>query len=115
MDCYLEEISKENFSQKIKSEENSIVLVDFYATWCGPCRIIAPQLENLAKELKGVVTIYKFNIDSDADIPSKYEVTAVPTLIFFFNGKEEAREVGLCNIQTIKDRILKIQKQNKNG
>jgi thioredoxin 1 len=70
------------------------VLVDFYADWCGPCQMLAPQLEDLAKEVEGKVDIIKVNVDQFNAIAARYNVYSIPTLILFENGKMSAQSVG---------------------
>ena len=70
------------------------VLVDFWAEWCGPCRMIAPALEELSSELGEKVTIAKLNIDDNPNTPAKYGVRGIPTMILFKNGAPAATKVG---------------------
>jgi len=70
------------------------VLVDFWAEWCGPCKQIAPALEELAKELAGKVTVTKLNIDDNPSTPGKYGVRGIPTLMLFKNGEVAATKIG---------------------
>ena len=70
------------------------VLVDFWAEWCGPCKMIGPALEELSEELGERVTIAKINIDENPDAPAKYGVRGIPTMILFKNGAEAAKQVG---------------------
>jgi thioredoxin 1 len=70
------------------------VLVDFWAEWCGPCRMIAPALEELSNELGAKVTIAKLNIDDNPDAPAKYGVRGIPTMILFKDGAPAATKVG---------------------
>ena len=70
------------------------VLVDFWAEWCGPCRMIAPALEELSNELGEQVTIVKLNIDENPEAPGKYGVRGIPTMILFKNGAPAATKVG---------------------
>jgi len=70
------------------------VLVDFWAEWCGPCKMIAPALEEISTELGDKVTIAKLNIDDNPDAPSKYGVRGIPTMILFKNGAPAATKVG---------------------
>jgi thioredoxin 1 len=79
-------------NQVLKSDEP--VLVDFYANWCGPCKMIAPYLEELATEYKGKVKIAKLNVDENSDSAMKYGVRSIPTLILFKNGQQESMIVG---------------------
>ena len=70
------------------------VLVDFWAEWCGPCRMIAPALEEIAADLGEKVTIAKINIDENPDTPGKYGVRGIPTMLLFNNGEVVAQKVG---------------------
>jgi len=70
------------------------VLVDFWAEWCGPCKMIAPILEDLASDLAGKVTIAKVNVDENPQTPSKYGVHGIPTLMLFKNGQVTATKIG---------------------
>ena len=70
------------------------VLVDFWAEWCGPCRMIAPALEELSNELGEQVTIVKLNIDENPEVPGKYGVRGIPTMILFKDGAPAATKVG---------------------
>ena len=70
------------------------VLVDFWAEWCGPCKMIAPALDELADDLGGRVTVAKLNIDENPQTPTKYNVRGIPTLILFKNGQVAATKIG---------------------
>jgi thioredoxin 1 len=71
------------------------VLVDFWAEWCGPCRMVGPIVEQLAQSLEGKVKVFKLNVDQNQEIAMKYNVQSIPTLVIFKNGKEIARTIGL--------------------
>lgn len=89
----LKEFGDQNFeSEVIKS--NTPVLVDFWATWCGPCRAIAPHVEALAEQFKGQLTVGKLDIDQNPGAPSRYGVRGVPTLILFKGGMPVDQLVG---------------------
>lgn len=70
------------------------VLVDFWAEWCGPCKMINPILQEVAHERQGKLTVVKINIDENSETPARYGVRGIPTLILFKNGKIEATKVG---------------------
>jgi thioredoxin 1 len=79
-------------AQVLRSQ--SPVLVDFWAEWCGPCKMIAPHLDELARDLGGRVTVAKLNIDENPQTPMKYGVRGIPTLILFKNGQVAATKIG---------------------
>jgi thioredoxin 1 len=81
------------------------VVVDFWAEWCGPCRMIAPALDNLASEMQDKITIAKVNIDENPGIPTKYGVRGVPTLMIFRDGQVAATKVGALPQSKIKEWI----------
>ncbi len=70
------------------------VLIDFWAEWCGPCKMIAPMLDEIASEYQGKVTIAKLNIDENPKTPQRFNVRGIPTLILFKNGQVEGQKVG---------------------
>jgi thioredoxin 1 len=86
-------VTDDNFSTEVLSAEGP-VLVDFWAEWCGPCRMIGPALEELSVELGEKVTIVKLNIDDSPVTPARYGVRGIPTMILFKNGEPAATKVG---------------------
>jgi thioredoxin 1 len=89
----LTQVSDDSFEADVLNAAGP-VLVDFWAEWCGPCKQIAPMLEEMAKELEGRVTIAKVNIDHNPQTPSKYGVRGIPTLILFKDGQVAGTKVG---------------------
>ena len=86
-------VTDQSFSTDVLGAEGP-VLVDFWAEWCGPCRIIAPALEEIASELGEKVTIAKLNIDDHPDAPARYGVRGIPTMILFKGGSPAATKIG---------------------
>jgi len=82
------------------------VLVDFWAPWCGPCKAIAPILEELAVELAGKVQIAKLNVDENDGVAAEYGVRAIPTMLLFKDGKQIEQFVGMMPKATLKEKIL---------
>jgi len=92
-------ITDDNFEETIKN--NTLVLVDFWATWCGPCRALAPTIDELAQEYVGKVLIGKLDVDKNPATAEKLQVFSIPTMIIFKNGQEIDRLVGLCTKTSI--------------
>ncbi len=86
-------VSDDSFEADVLKAENT-VLVDFWAEWCGPCKVIAPALEEIANEMNGRLTVAKMNIDDNPLTPQKYGVRGIPTLMLFKNGEVAATKVG---------------------
>lgn len=94
----VKEGNAEDFDQDIQSGK---VLVEFYGPWCGPCKRLAPVLDQVGNELEGTVSIVKINTDKWTDLTQKYNIQGLPTLIFFENGKEQKRVSGFRNKQEV--------------
>jgi thioredoxin 1 len=100
------EFTDANFQTEVL-DSDQLVLVDFWATWCGPCRQIAPVIEELSKEYSGSVKIGKLDVDSNRDSAMKYQVTSIPTLMLFKNGEIVDKVLGAqpkAALQTMIDR-----------
>lgn len=100
----IKEFTEENFGIEVLGN-TGIVLVDFWAEWCGPCRRLAPIIEELAKEYAGQITVGKLNVDGAQRIAGQYGILSIPTLAFFVNGQPVERMVGLHSKELIKQKI----------
>ena len=98
-------VTDANFEETIKN--NKVVLIDFWANWCGPCRALAPTIVELAKEYSGKVFVGKLDVDENSATAERFQVFSIPTMILFKEGKEAERLVGLCPKNRITETLLK--------
>ncbi len=98
-------INKDNFNEIIVKGDKP-VLVDFFATWCGPCKMLSPILEQIEQEMSDKILVAKIDIDECMDIAQEYGIMSVPTMILFQNGAETARAVGFRQKSQIEDMII---------
>ncbi len=97
-------INEANFKDEVINSDIP-VLVDFWASWCGPCKMLAPVIEQVADELSGSVKVCKVNVDDCPDLAAEYRVVSIPTLVVFENGSEKKRSVGLVSKSELKKMI----------
>ena len=97
-------VGNNTFDQEVL-KASTVVMVDFWATWCGPCKIVAPVVEELAKEYEGKAKFAKVNTDENADLASKYNIRGIPTLIFFKDGEIKDQIVGAVPKAQLKSKI----------
>jgi len=98
------EITEKNFDAEVMSS-NIPVLIDFWAVWCAPCKMIAPIIENLATEYSGKLKVGKCDVDANQSIAIKYGIRSIPTLLIFKNGEVVQQIVGALPKQTIKAKV----------
>lgn len=94
----------ENFKAEVEDSAEA-VLVDFWAPWCGPCRMVGPMLEEISKEYEGKIKIGKISVDDNPVTTSKFGVRSIPTLLFFKEGKVVDQAIGALPKKAIKDKI----------
>lgn len=99
-------INKNNFNSEVL-EEKKPVIVDFWATWCGPCKMIAPELEKLANEYSDKVKVGKINVDEQEELAMQFNIEVIPTLVLFENGKETKRISGFFDKEELVEKLLK--------
>lgn len=98
------ELTKDNFKEEVLDSDKP-VLVDFWATWCMPCKMIAPIVNEISNEYNGKCKVAKLNIDDAMEIATKFGVMNIPTIILFKNGKEFTRIVGVASKESILKKI----------
>jgi thioredoxin 1 len=101
-------VTDENYSELLNGDKP--VVLDFWAEWCGPCRTVAPIIDELAKEYEGRVEIGKVDVDENDDIVSKYGIRNVPTVLFFKGGKVVDKQVGAAGKEALVEKIDKLFK-----
>jgi thioredoxin 1 len=104
MSKYIVHVSDESFEEEVLKSTGP-VLIEYWAEWCGPCKMIAPILEELAGEYGGKIKVAKFNIDDNPVTPPKYGIRGIPTLMLFKNGNVEATKVGAVSKSQLADFI----------
>jgi len=105
----VKEINQKQLKDEVISN-SKIVLVDFYADWCMPCKMMAPVLENLSNDYESEVTVLKINTDQNEQASRAFEIFSIPTLIFFRNGKMATRLVGFNSAEKIMETARRLNK-----
>lgn len=98
------ELTDSNFQNEVLDLQG-VALVDFWAEWCGPCKLIGPVIEELAGEFEGKALIGKLNVDDNRDVATQYGIMSIPTLLFFKNGEVVSKHVGLASKGDLKKKI----------
>ena len=103
MSAHIQQLDTTNFKSTVSGP--TPVLVDFWAPWCGPCKAIAPILDDLATELSGKLTIAKVNVDDNGELAAEFGVRAIPTMLLFKGGQVADQFVGMMDKATLKSKI----------
>ena len=97
------ELTTANFNEIVKSDKP--VLVDFWASWCGPCRMVSPVIDQLAEEYAGKINVGKVNVDNEGTLAAEFAIVSIPTVIIFTNGKPVNKLVGVRSLDDYADAI----------
>lgn len=103
----MRKINKEEFNVLTKKE--GIVLIDFFANWCGPCKMLTPVLEQFAEKTAGEVEIYKVDVDENPELCGQFNISSIPTLLFFKNGNLIFKELGFRSLDYLMEILNKIR------
>jgi thioredoxin 1 len=98
------QITDHNFDEQV-IKGKGLILVDFWAEWCGPCRMVAPILDELAEEYEGQVTIAKLNVDENRQSSTRFNIRSIPALLFFKDGAQVEQIIGAASKSTIKAKV----------
>ncbi|MBR4723673.1 MAG: thioredoxin [Clostridia bacterium] len=102
----IKELNQENFAEVIKTKK--LILVDFWASWCGPCRMLSPVIDSLSEEYSAQIDVGKVNVDEQGALAAQFGIVSIPTVILFKDGKEEKRIIGVHDADDYRDEIDKL-------
>ena len=101
------EVTDANFDQEVK-QSNVPVLVDFWAVWCGPCQVLGPIIEEVARDMSGKVTVGKVNVDENPAVSQKFGIMSIPTIMIFKNGTVVKQFIGVQSKETLVGELTKL-------
>jgi thioredoxin 1 len=100
-------LTAENFDSVLES--NPVVVVDFWATWCGPCKMLAPVIEELASDFEGKAVVAKVDVDENEDLARRFGIVSIPSVFIFKNGEVVDKQVGACSKAALAEKIEKLK------
>ncbi len=98
------ELTDANFQEKVLNNEG-VSVVDFWAEWCGPCRMVGPIVEQIAKEYEGRVLVGKVDVDNNPEVSSRYQIRSIPTILFMKNGEIVDKQIGAANKSALVNKL----------
>lgn len=98
-------LKDENLLEIIEKTKDKPILVDFFATWCGPCQMVAPVIEDLAQQYNDKIIVYKVDVDQNQDLAQKYGIQSIPTVMLFKNGEIVGKQTGFAGVEGYKQMI----------
>jgi len=101
------QFDQKDFQKTIKN--NKVVLIDFYADWCGPCQTLLPTIHKLAEEFEGKVTVKKINVDQNKELAASFGIRSIPTLVYVSEGKEVGRHNGILSEGELRDKLNQLK------
>lgn len=102
----IKELTQENFTEAIKAQKP--ILVDFWASWCGPCRMLSPVIDSLSEEYETQIGVGKINVDEQGALAAQFGIVSIPTVILFKDGKEAKRIIGVHDADDYRDEIDRV-------
>ncbi|MCR4719907.1 MAG: thioredoxin [Firmicutes bacterium] len=102
----IKELTQENFTEAIKAQKP--ILVDFWASWCGPCRMLSPVIDSLSEEYETQIDVGKINVDEQGALAAQFGIVSIPTVILFKDGKEAKRIIGVHDADDYRDEIDRV-------
>ena len=102
----IKELTQENFTESIKAQKP--LLADFWASWCGPCRMLSPVIDSLSEEYSAQIDVGKVNVDEQGALAAQFGIVSIPTVIIFKDGKEAKRIIGVHDADDYRDEIEKV-------
>ena len=107
------EVNETNFDREVLQSPQPIV-VDFWAEWCGPCKMLAPVLDEIAREQQGQATVAKVNIDENPTLAARFNIQGIPTLLYFSGGKPRDQTIGVASRKTIVTKLASLRSEPAN-